>query len=660
MATRRWILFLLAAAISLLAGCNSGSTFNVQNPPPPPPSSLCIGFGNSCSTAPATYSVLVNGTLSLTATVQNDPTNSGVSWSVTCPITGGCGQLSSQHTSSGQATTYTPPASLAGNSLNVNIVAFSTYSQATNVVASVTVGAFGSNLKGTYVLEAAGADSSFNPYQFAGVIVLDGNGGISSGEQTVNFSDPTTGLFVAKSDTINNVGSSYFLGPDGRGTITLNPNDADIGAETFSLVFLSNSQALIAALPTSTLTISGTGTMDLQTATLAPTGGYAFAVSGTDVSSASPTAFAGILNIDSPNNISGKGSVADQNLAGTLASSNGNVSGTLSNPDLLGAVTLNLNIPGFSPTTTYQFTGYIVDNAHIRLIESDNISGTGSGSTVGIAIGQGAATGTFKSAASFSGTYVFGVLGVDLAGTTPATFTSAGVFTADGSGDLTDGYTDTSLQQNGAQGTSGAQISGSFNGKYSVDVKGTGRVQSNFLDFVPEQKVNFHPKFFFYLTGNGNPALVLDGGDISAHYPSLGAGIAYPQAAAPFTFGGDYGFRFTQQDGSEDDGTAQLTANPATTPPSLSGFADDSRAGDQPFSGTFTAPAANGNGVFAGSLENGTGGSAFPGSPFNVDYYVIDQYHGFFVETDLVSGPTTGQLSFGYYAGRTPVCSGCP
>jgi hypothetical protein len=654
-ATRRWILFLLAAAILALAGCNSGSTFNVQNPPPPPPPNISIAF----QPAPA-GTILIDTTTSLTAVVSNDPSNSGVSWSVTCSVTGNCGQLSAQHTASGEATTYTPPASLAGNSLNVNIVAFATASQATNVVAPITVTAFGSNLKGTYVLEATGADSNFNPYQFAGVIVLDGNGGISSGEQTVNFSDPTTGLFVAKSDAINNVGSSYFLGPDGRGTITLNPNDADIGAETFSLVFLSNSQALIAALPTSTLTISGTGTMDMQTATAAPTGGYAFAVSGTDVTSASPMAFAGILNIDSPNNISGKGSVADQNFAGTLASSSGNVSGTVSDPDLLGAVTLNLTIPGFSPTTTYQFTGYIVDNNHIKLIESDNTSGTGSGSTAGIAIGQGAATGTFKTATSFSGTYVFGVMGVDLAGTTPATLTSAGVFTADGSGDLTNGYTDTALQQNGAQGTSGAEISASFSGKYSVDVKGTGRVQSNFLDFVPRQIPNFHPKFFFYLTGNGNPALVLDGGDISAYYPSLGTGIAYPQAAAPLTFGGNYGFSFSQQNGSEDDGTAQMAANRATTPPSLSGFADDSRAGDQPFSGTFTAPAASGNGVFAGSLENGIGGSAFPASPFNVDYYVIDQYHGFFVETDLVNGPTTGQVSFGYYAGRTPVCAGCP
>ncbi len=99
-----------------------------------------------------------------------------------------------------------------------------------------------------------------------GVIVLDGKGGISSGEQTVNFVDPFTGTLVTTSDT--NLTGNYFLGSDGRGTITINPNnDTDIGTEAFSFVFLSSSQALIAALPTNTLTISATGTMDLQTST---------------------------------------------------------------------------------------------------------------------------------------------------------------------------------------------------------------------------------------------------------------------------------------------------------------------------------------------------------------------------------------------------------
>jgi hypothetical protein len=45
-----------------------------------------------------------------------------------------------------------------------------------------------------------------------------------------------------------------------------------------------------------------------------------------------------------------------------------------------------------------------------------------------------------------------------------------------------------------------------------------------------------------------------------------------------------------------------------------------------------------------------------------VDYYFIDASHGFFIETDLLTpgAQQNGQVSLGYYAERTPVCSGCP
>src|SRR5260370_24954068 len=166
------------------------------------------------------------------------------------------------------------------------------------------VTAFGRGLKtGRFVLQAQGVANSF-PYQFAGVIALDGNGGIASGEQTVNFSDPTTGLLVSRSYSIIPTGSSYFLGPDGRGTITINTADLDIDPdgktpETFSFVFLNSSQALITQFPsTSPLQASASGSMDFQTWTTSDpplSGGYAFAVSGTDIASLSPTAFGGIF-----------------------------------------------------------------------------------------------------------------------------------------------------------------------------------------------------------------------------------------------------------------------------------------------------------------------------------------------------------------------------
>lgn len=675
MATQRWILFLLAAAmISSLAGCG-GSTANVQNPPPPPQSKVSIAFQSE----PAA-SVAVGFSENLTAVVSNDPSNAGVDWSLTCQNPPNCGSLSALHTASGVSTTYTAPSTLSSSTMSVEIVALATANLNQNVVAPITITTFDSGLKGNYVLQAQGVDANGGPnYQFAGVVVLDGNGGISSGEQTINFVDPNTGLLVTKSDSILAAPNSYFLGSDGRGTITLTTSDNDIGGngiETFALVLLSNSQALISQMDfgNAVTGASATGTMDLQTSTTAPSGGYSFAVSGLEIAKTLPLAFGGVFNIDSPNTISGNGSVADEILAKKVNATAVGISGTLTPPDPFGAVTLNLTA-GFgvgNKLVPLQFTGYIIDNTHINLIESDNTSGAGFGSTAGIAIGQGNATGSFINSTSFSGTYVFGIPGVDLsnANISPATLTAVGLFTADGSGNFKNGFTDTFLLFNTAQGTvnepqAGAQISAPFTGTYSVDSTGTGRASSTSITFNPEPTHGYQPVFFFYLTGNGNPPLVLEGGD--THYPSVGTGIAYPQSASSTTFSGDYGFSFTQENGTENDGTAQMNVTPSATPPSLSGIADlNFEFGanlDQPFTGGFSTPAPNG--LFPGTLvgtNNNTVSSVVFSPQINVDYYIIDPGHGFFIETDLVTqgAQQNGQVSIGYYAARTPLCDGCP
>jgi hypothetical protein len=644
-AIERWAFFLLPAAIiSVLAGCG-GSTVNVQNAPAPPSSTVSIAF----QPAPVA-SIQISGSAALTAVVTNDPTNAGVDWQVACPVVGTCGTLSTPHTSSGQGTIYTPPSSLSGNSQTFTVVAFATADHTQNVIAPISVTAFGVNLQGTFVLQVQGIDGSLQPYQFAGVLVLDGNGGITSGEQTVNFFDqnPNIGTSISKPDPIT--GGTYFLGPDGRGTITIRTADTDIGAsngnagngtETFTFVSLSSSQALLAQVDFggATTTTSGTGTMDLQTSVASPMGGYAFVASGTDIATASPTALGGIFNIDSPHTISGNGSIADQNLAGTVSAKK-KLSGTVSDPDSFGAVTLTLNV-GFE-TSPIQFTGYIVDATHMKIIESDNtIGGTDVGSTGGVAIAQGGATGSFTTDASFSGTYVFGVLGEDMSVFIPATVTSVGLFTADGNGALANGFTDTFLW--GAA----TQASSTFDGTYLIDTMGTGRVQVNFSHLTPHPTPAYQPVLFLYLTGNGNPPLFLDSGGVN--YPSLGAGIAYPRSASSLTFNGDYGFSFTQQNGSEIDGTGQFTASAAAN--TVSGVADFNSgfalSAGQTLNDTFVSPDSNGR--FAATLFNST---------IAVEYYIIDANHGFFVETDLVN-PGSGQVSFGYYAARTPVCSGC-
>lgn len=103
------------------------------------------------------------------------------------------------------------------------------------------------------------------------------NGNITSGEQTHN--DP----LISVSDPIT--GGSYYIGPDGRETLTINTADQNIGqlgVENWALELISSSQAFIATLenPLQPSEEVSSGTLELQSTVTAPTGGYAFVVNG--------------------------------------------------------------------------------------------------------------------------------------------------------------------------------------------------------------------------------------------------------------------------------------------------------------------------------------------------------------------------------------------
>jgi hypothetical protein len=194
-------------------------------------------------------------------------------------------------------------------------------------------------------------------------------------------------------------------------------------------------------------------------------------------------------------------------------------------------------------------------------------------------------------------------------------------------------------------------VSDSISGTYTIDSAKKGRADAK-LNFATNGP---GPEFIFYLTGNGNPLLVLDA---DANIGSVGIGIAYPQAAAPIPFDGTYGTYFTQGAfGLELDSTAQMTVD--GTAQTLLGTVDTnfllSPLPDTPLSGTFGTISTNGRAD--GTLTNTYFPS--PGSDpgtIAVAYYLIDSGHGFFIETDSL---TTGQLMFGYFSQQTAVCSGC-
>jgi hypothetical protein len=719
--TRRWILFLLLAPMVLLAGCGGGSTFNVQNPPPPVQESPSIAFQG---TPP--QSILINTTASLTATVSNDPSNAGVNWVLTCANPGNCGTLSALHTASGAAVTYTPSLSLIGNSQSVTIVAYAAADQASNVSASINVGAFGNVLNGIYVFHAEGSDSTLNPYQIAGLLTLDGSGDvcsgfITSGQQTLNtvFNGSVSSNIAPPSGTPCVTSSYYFIGSDGRGFLSVSLPDPAISpagsgpaiTETFSLVVLSSAKALISEISSTSSagTFSGSGTLELQDPTAAatlPAGGYAFATSGTDTTP-NPIAYAGIVNINS-GSFAGANSLADETALAFGGSGPGYVivqcsppngpTGTVSwaSPNSPSSVvTMNLGTNQIGTTcfsSALTFTGYIVDADHIRLIETD-----AGFFTAGIAVGQ---TGPFNGA-SFTGPYVFEAPGiapitVDVFGLPLSTsFTSTGVVCPDGAGGL-DACTDSGGNPSGGYvdmlflddsvalpggnnspcpfGPCPGQISAEVSNTvtYSIDVHDIGRVTTSNFKLSPQPSPGnpLVPSVNFYLTGPpataqtpGSPVLVLLTGGLDATYPGLGVGIAYPQASSVQTLslgnGELYGVSFTQQTGTELDGTGQITAalNQSSPGGTLSGVVDDSSGGVATFNNSladvFNCPQGASScpdpfGRFSDSTFLGTGST----------YYLIDSNTGFFIETDLVANFEAGltpQVALGSFARRCDV-----
>jgi hypothetical protein len=639
-ATSRWTLGIVTTILILLCtGCsNSGSTANVQNPPPPPAQGITIAFQST----PAS-TVLIGSTTTFTAVVTNDSTNAGVDWSLTCQSGGtACGYLSAPHTASGQAVTYTPPSNLPGNTEIVNVAGFATADQTQNVLASLNITAFGNNLSGNYAFEVEGLQGGTN-YQLAGVIVLDGNGNVTSGIETADFNGITETISVTS-------GSTYFIGPDGRGTITLNMSDPSISPETFTLVYLSSAHVLIAGTPNNTLFVSASGTMDQQASSIsALTGSYAFVVGGMDFSSGEPAGIGGVFNIDSANTISGTGSLADENFGGTLTAAQ-NVSGTITNPTSMGAIFLTLNFPESLPNglPTKTFAGYMVDQNHIKWIENDD----GSAMT-GLGLGQQSLTGTFTDT-SFSGTYVFGALGVDMSNPLPDTLTAAAVFSADGAGQFSNGFTDTVFQalSNPSPQTPGGptQVSASFGGNYFVGPN--GRVSSS-LGQISIPNNLFRPVIDFYLGGDGT-ALVLMNSDEALNYPLVATGTAYPQTANA-TPSGSYGTYVTQQTGqTEYDGTAIMTA----TLPALTGVADIGSEVDASFSGSITSQtcASTVSGCFSGTFTGAFQGQNInnPAIAFGADFYIINATQGFFVENDLIA-QSSPQVTFGYFTTSTAV-----
>lgn len=671
-ATRPISTFLLLAAICFLAACGGSSSHS---------SPSATGVSIALNPAPSATSINVgNATgIQFNPTVSNDPNNYGVDWAVTCSqstvTVGACGTLSipTFHSASGTPVSYIPPAFILAGTLTVNVTVFATADHTKNVTTPITITSYAAVLNGTYVLQVRGSDSNTYPIEKTGVFLFDGNGNITSGQQTVNSVVSFSATYTVQGSAMP---STYFVGPDGRGLITLNllpVGSATPIQETYTFTVLSSADALVAEVEPN-LGNSASGTLELQDPSAAmtiPTGAYAFVTNGSDSGSPNgpgegipvPTAFGGVFNVDnnpSTGLISGNGSLADQDYYNSTGVTRKllscmpptGVTGSVSQPTSLGIVTITLTgATCFGQTfpASIQFTGYIVDATHIRLIESDDLNGTAGFLTAGIAVNQGSAAGTFTSA-SLTGPYVYGVLGYDINAAVPASFTSAGVISADGTSAIT-GINDTFYP-----GDSTAFTGNALTGTYSLDANQIGRADlaPRFSGSLPKPNVSL----LAYLTGTGTPPLILWAEGEDANFPAIGTGIAYPQSAnaSSFSFGNPeiYGFSLTQGPSETDgSGTMQSTINGVAG--TLTGTLDNVNNNDFPSAAglpvrlldTFTLPADNFGRIAGTFMNTGIAGPYF-------EYYLVDDNHGFFEETDLLS---SGLVGIGYFAQACDVTS---
>jgi hypothetical protein len=442
--------------------------------------------------------------------VTNDNANAGATWSVSCGSTA-CGSFNS---ASGATTVYTAPAAVPTNN-TVTVLATSVTDKTKTASATITITAAPPPpvvADGSYVIHAAGFDGN-SEYFVAGAFTVK-SGSITGGEQ--DFLDSTFG----QTDQIQSAGSSITKTADGNIQITLNTGDKSVGVngvETFSGTLVSKARILISE---SDSFASGVGSVDLQTSIAAPSGGYAFAVSGLDNENPQePLAVGGILNF-SGTALSTTGSIFDCNDAGAPSLGQSFSGGTITAPDSFGRVTVTLNPSSACTLAQLVFGGYIIGANQIQLVESG--SDTFNGTLGGLALGQGSHTGQFSATNVNNTSYVFSSIGQDGNGV----LTLAGGFIFNSAAPLSG-----NLAINDGTASGGNTITG---GSFAVDP--TGRVTLSNVTTSGNNTTNpLTLGFQLYLDGNGNAL------ELGVDTLQVSSGMSYLQTTGAFPPAGNYG-----------------------------------------------------------------------------------------------------------------------
>ncbi len=288
-------------------------------------------------------SMNTNTQVEVAAFTTGDPTNAGVTWSVTCG-SASCGSFApTTPTLNNVPVTYTSPLTVpTGNTVTITATSVSDFNQKVTSAPITIIQPTTTLPDGTYVFQVSGEDNNGqSPFYVAGAFAIE-SGAINGGEQ--DFVD----LTLQGNDGIVN-DSTIAITPDGNLQIVLDTGDTSIGVggsglETLNVALVTPTTGLVTWFDGFA---AGSGTIALQDAAAAqtlPKYGYAFVTSGDDVDGA-PVAMGGIVNVDdlggTTGTISGAGSIFDINDGSELRGPNQiNHSPPARSPDLLSRLRL--------------------------------------------------------------------------------------------------------------------------------------------------------------------------------------------------------------------------------------------------------------------------------------------------------------------------------
>jgi hypothetical protein len=506
-------------------------------------------------------------------------------------------------------------------------------SGANSATSSVTVVFSKNSFNGQYAFSYTGNDENGN-VTVAGSFTAEGSSGTIAAGGEEDYID-LAGFSLGAS-----FGGNFTVGPDGRGALTISSNAPDTGGVIqFALTNGSEGGASQHAVLIRLDTLAtGSGTIDAQNPLQLASGfsgNYVFGFSGIDLEG-NPINLAGKFNSDGFSTLPGGLAEQDFNYAGTNsfeepdttlygnflmdadASTTGR--GTLT---LTSTATNFTTAVGLTPVTL-QFTFYIVDSKHLKVVETDGQFFIASGDIYGQTGGAGPYT-----AANLlpSSNYAFTTGGTSNNGA----FATGGVFISNGgttagstSGSITGGVYD-----NNNAGTTKLDLTIGSGGAFSIDT--FGRIT---LPITPNTTTyNYSGYAGTYNSANGE-VNVVEMIDLEDNY--VDSGLAYRQTAAS-TPSGSYAINMSgiaTSTQSEQDFEGQFGIG---TSGALAGTLDINNA--EVGNVDASVPLTSSSITTVGTDGRGTPLTIHTSSPstnYPLAYYVIDDNTALVFETDNI------------------------